>query len=114
MRDQRRQLRRNSPHRVNVLTAADERVLGRLVNISPSGLMFLSKEWFNPGTLLKLRLPLPTMANCKLSIDVSGAVMWCQEDTNPHYNRVGLAFKDLGPEEGYIIQTVLQRMHLVG
>jgi hypothetical protein len=114
MRDHRRLRRRNSPHRINVLAAGDEQVLGRLVNITIGGLMFLSATPHAPNTRLELRLPLPTMANGKLSIDVAGHVRWCRSDANPQFHRVGLIFERLGPEEGYIIETVLQRMHLVG
>jgi hypothetical protein len=114
MRDKRRQPRRNSPHRINVLSAADEKVLGRLVNITIGGLMFLSETSYPARTVLDLRLPLPTMANGKLSIDVTGRVLWSRPDTNPRFNRVGLAFDALGAEEGYLIETVLQRLHLVG
>lgn len=114
MFDNRRHPRRNSPHRINVLAAADERVMGRLVNITTGGLMFLSKDPCPQRTDLELRLPLPTMANGKLSIDVSGHVLWCRPDANPQYYRIGLEFDGLGAEEGYIIETVLQRLHLVG
>jgi Tfp pilus assembly protein PilZ len=114
MRDHRRTARRNSPHRVNVLAAASDKVLGRLVNITVGGLMFLAPGHFPVGTVLELRLPLPTMANSKMSIDVAGTVVWCRPDSNARFQRVGIQFEKLGAEEGYIIETVLQRMHLVG
>lgn len=114
MRDLRRQTRRNTPHRVNVLAASNEKVIGRLVNITPGGLMFLAPGDYPIGTTLNLRLPLPTMANGKLAIDVTGTVLWCRPDTNARFQRVGIQFEKLGAEEGFIIETVLQRMHLVG
>ena len=114
MRDNRTKTRRNSPHRINVLMAADDRALGRLVNITVGGLMFLSSESHEVGTTLNLRLPLPTMANGKTCIQVQGDVAWCAEDDNPRFWRVGVEFHNLGAEEGYIIETVLQRLHLVG
>ena len=114
MRDHRRNSRRNSPHRINVLAAESEQVLGRLVNITTGGLMFLADQAHDPEAVLDLRLPLPTMANGKLSIDVTGRVLWCRPDANPRFYRIGLAFDHLGAEEGYLIETVLQRLHLVG
>ncbi len=114
MRDNRNKTRRNSPHRINVLTAGNERVLGRLVNITISGLMYLGDAPQAVGTALRLRLPLPTMANGKTAIDVQGEVVWCGDDDNPRFHRVGIEIRDLGAEEGYIIETVLQRLHLVG
>ena len=114
MRDNRKQVRRNSPHRVNVLAAADNRVLGRLVNITISGLMYLDADPPDEGTRLKLSIPLPTMANGKTSIEVIGAVAWTAADANPIYRRVGVEFENLDAEAGYIIETVLQRLHLVG
>jgi hypothetical protein len=114
MRDKRNHPRRNSPHRINVLSAANDQVLGRLVNITAGGLMFLSNQEYPVGTVLNLRLPLPTMANGKTAIEVQGETLWCAADTNPQFHRVGLQFANLGAEEGYIIETVLQRLHLVG
>ena len=114
MRDHRRQQRRNSPHRVYVLSAHTEQVLGRLVNITTGGLMFLAPGGYPTGTVLELRLPLPTMASGKIAIDVTGTVLWCRPDANARFQRVGVEFGKLGAEEGYIIETVLQKMHLVG
>ena len=114
MRDNRNQKRRNSPHRVNVLAASDNRVLGRLVNITLGGLMFLGAEPPSKGTRLELSIPLPSMANGKTSIEVTGTVSWSKADANPKFQRIGVEFENLGAEEGYIIETVLQRLHLVG
>ena len=114
MRDKRTQSRRNSPHRINVQSADGLSVLGRLVNITTGGLMFLADESYPMGVLMELRLPLPTIANGKDAIEVFGRVVWTRPDTNPQFNRVGFQFENLGAEEGYIIETVLQRLHLVG
>ncbi len=114
MRDHRSNKRRNSRHRVNVLQSTDDTVLGRLVNITVGGLMYLGEESQATGTELKMRLPLPTMANAKTSIDVMGTVIWCRADENPRFQRIGVEFQGLGAEEGYLIETVLQRLHLVG
>ena len=114
MADKRNQTRRNAPHRINVLAAEDERVLGRLVNITTGGLMFLTRQRFTPRSELVLRLPLPTMSRDRTAIDVIGKVVWQGSDANPDYRRVGVEFANLGAEEGYIIETVLQRLHLVG
>lgn len=114
MRDKRTQRRPNSPHRINVLSASNDAVLGRLVNITTGGLMFLSSEAFDHGTDLNMRLPLPTMANGNTAIELNGVVVWCGCDHNPKFNRIGIQFCNLGAEEGYIIETVLQRLHLVG
>jgi len=114
MVNKRRQNRPNSPHRINVLAASDDHLLGRLVNITTGGLMFLTTEAFQQGDAIDVRLPLPTMRHDRNSIDVTGRVVWRGTDSNPRYTRVGLEFENLGAEEGYIIETILQRLHLVG
>ena len=114
MRDHRSKKRRNSPHRINVLDSTNGSVLGRLVNITVGGLMYLGDQPQDVGAPLCLRLPLPTMANGKTAIEIKGDVVWCAVDENPRYHRVGIEFRGLGAEEGYIIETVLQRLHLVG
>jgi len=114
MRDKRRHQRPKSPHRINVLSATDDRILGRLVDVTAGGLMFLTDREYEEGMVLQLRLPLPRMANGKTAIEVEGPVIWTREDQNPRFQRVGLRFDHLGAEEAYIIETVLQRLHLVG
>ena len=114
MADKRNQSRRNTPHRINVLAAADDRVIGRLVNITTGGLMFLTSDKVLKGDTFDLRLPLPTMSSDRTSIDVQGKVIWLGADSNPQYTRVGVEFENLGAEEGFIIDTILQRLHLVG
>lgn len=106
--------RRRSPHRINVLSAHDDAVLGRLVNITPGGLMFLSQHSFDGGQEVLLRIPLPSMVNDRGAIDVTGRVAWQGDDSNPRFHRIGIEFLDLGSEEAYVIESVLQRLHLVG
>ncbi|HOX25849.1 MAG TPA: PilZ domain-containing protein [Candidatus Krumholzibacteria bacterium] len=114
MHNNRSQQRPNSPHRINVLSAVDDAVLGRLVNITSGGLMFLAPKTYERGTILSLRIPLPTMANGKTAVEADGLVIWTQPDDNPRFQRIGIQFPSLGAEEGYLIETVLQRLHLVG
>ena len=114
MRNKRNQNRRNSPHRINIQSADGHMVLGRLVNITIGGLMFLADDPLPVGVPLSLRLPLPTIANGKDAIEVRGTIVWCRPDTNPEFHRIGFQFENLGAEEGYIVETVLQRLHLVG
>lgn len=114
MGNKRSQTRRNTPHRINVLAADDDRVLGRLVNITTGGLMFLTGESFHRNQSIRIRLPLPTMSNDRTAIEVQTTVVWQNADANPAYTRVGVEFENVGAEEGFIIETVLQRLHLVG
>lgn len=114
MTNKRKVKRRNSPHRINVLAAPDDHVIGRLVDITTSGLMFLTSADVEPGTRLQLRLPLPTRSTNRNSIEVEADVVWSNQDSNPRFMRVGVQFVQLGAEEGYIIETVLQKLHLVG
>jgi len=114
MVNKRNQSRRNTPHRINVLSSDDGRVLGRLVNITTGGLMFLTDEEFLRNEVVGLRLPLPTMSHDRAAIELRGVVVWKGSDANPNYTRIGLQFENVGAEEGFIIETVLQRLHLVG
>ena len=113
-REKRTEKRRNSPHRINVLSAVDDTVMGRLVNITTGGLMYLTREPLDEGREIALRIPLPALADGRRAIDVRGRVVWTGPDSNPRYTRIGIEFTNLGAEEGYIIETVLQRLHLVG
>jgi hypothetical protein len=112
-RNKRSEKRRNSPHRINVLSAHDDTFLGRLVNITTGGMMFLSPEHYETDQELDLRVPLPIMTDGRSAIEIVGRVVWQAPDSNPRYSRVGIQFTNLGAEEGYIIETILQRLHLV-
>ena len=65
-----------------MLSAANDQVLGRLVNITAGGLMFLSNQEYPVGTTLNLRLPLPTMANGK-TYDLSKFYVVCTSTVGP-------------------------------
>ena len=114
MQERRKNLRRNTPHRLNILLAEDGTILGRLVDITTAGMMMVTSQRVLPGRTFAVRIPLPTMVNGRTEIDVNAKSIWSRPDNNPRYFRIGLTFEDLGSEEAYIIQTTLHRLHLVG
>ena len=101
MSERRKSTRRNTPHRLNVVAAESDTVLGRLVDITPGGLMLVGKKEWPTGHLLRIRIPLPTMINGRTEIEVSAEAVWSRPDDNPVYTRTGFQFNNLSGEGFY-------------
>jgi len=114
MRDRRRATRRNTPHRLNVVAADSDAILGRLVDITPGGLMVVAPRTWLEGERLHVRIPLPTVINGRTELELEIEAVWQSPDDNPRYHRSGFRFVAIGGEDAYIIETVMHRLHLVG
>jgi hypothetical protein len=114
MRERRGFNRKQTRHHVSVRSLPDGQVVGRLVDITTTGLMLLATQPIPPGREMKLRIPLRVMVHNLHEIEISAVSVWCRPDSNPSYQRIGFEIPDIGGIEAYAIETVLSRMHLVG
>ena len=114
MRERRRAPRRHTPHRLNVVAADSDTVLGRLVDITPGGLMLVAPRTWPEGDPLQVRIPLPTVINGRVELELEIESVWQAPDDNPRFHRTGFRFVAIGGEDAYIIETVMHRLHLVG
>ncbi len=114
MRERRGIKRKQTRHHTSVRAMPEGVVVGRLVDITTTGLMLLSSTPIPPGRRMKLRIPLRVMIHDLNEIEISAVSIWCRPDSNPSYHRIGFEIPDIGGIEAYAIETVLSRMHLVG
>jgi c-di-GMP-binding flagellar brake protein YcgR len=114
MRERRGYKRQQTRHHTSVRSMPEGKIVGRLVDITTTGLMLLSSTPIPLGREMKLRIPLRVMVHDMHEIEISAVTVWCRPDANPQFHRIGFAIPDIGGIEAYAIETVLSRMHLVG
>jgi hypothetical protein len=114
MRERRKTTRKQTRHHTAVRAMPEGTVIGRLVDITTTGLMVLAAKPIPPGRAMKLRIPLRVMVHNLNEIEIAAVTTWCRPDANPSYHRIGFEIPEIGGIEAYAIETVLSRMHLVG
>ncbi|MBU8872038.1 MAG: PilZ domain-containing protein [Gemmatimonadales bacterium] len=114
MRKHRRRPRKNTPHLVKVLDAETGESLGRVVDITADGMMLVTDHAYDQGHIIKARLILPVMVQARTDVDLEAEAVWCKQDSNPSYFKVGFHFLNLAGEDGFLLEDVMQKFNLVG
>ena len=114
MRKHRRRPRKNTPHLVKVLDADTGEVLGRVVDVTADGMMLVTEGSMELGHVIKARLILPVMVQARTEIQVEAEAVWCKQDSNPSFYKVGFRFSNLAGEDGFLLEDVMQKFNLVG
>ncbi len=114
MVDKRRRHRKNTPHHVKVLDNESGQVLGRIVDITSSGMMIVSDHAIKPGQAMVIRLNLPIMVQNRTDMVIEAQSVWCNQDQNPRFFRAGFKFSNISGEDGYLLEEVMLRFSLVG
>lgn len=114
MKKHRRRPRKNTPHLVKVLDDATGKPLGRVVDITADGMMLVAENKFEIGTLIDVRVVLPVMVQARTDVNVEAKAVWCKQDSNPQYYKVGFQFQNLSGDDGFLLEDVMQKFNLVG
>lgn len=114
MVDYRHRPRKNTPHNVKALDEETGRVLGRVVDITADGMMLVGQTEVIPGRRFQMRINLPVMVRHRTDISVEARVVWCNQDKNPSFYKIGFQFLNLGGEDGFMLEDVMHRLNLVG
>lgn len=114
MKKHRRRPRKNTPHLVNVLDVETGRSLGRVVDITADGMMLVSKYQMELGHRIAVRIILPVMVQARTDVQVEAEAVWCKQDSNPDFYKVGFRFVNLAGEDGFLLEDVMQKFNLVG
>ncbi len=95
-----------------VLESDSNRVAGRLVNITPEGMMLMSDRPFKKETRMRFTMVLPHGINITndSSIELQGSCRWCKESYNPDYYDAGFEFDEI-PEKSANTIEYLMRFH---
>jgi len=114
MQKQRNRPRKNTPHNVKVLDQESGKVLGRVVDITADGLMLVVSDRIEVGRHFDFRIILPRIVDGKMDIEVTAEAVWCKQDTNPSFYKVGFKFENMPGNDGFTLEDVMHRMNLVG
>lgn len=114
MADNRHRPRKNTPHNVKAIDEESGRVMGRVVDITADGMMLVTNSEITPGRQFQVRITLPVMAHHRTDVTVDARAVWCNQDRNPSFYKVGFKFLNLPGEEGFLLEDVMHRLNLVG
>ena len=114
MKKHRRRPRKNTPHLVKALDVESGKPLGRVVDITADGMMLVTEIAFEQGQVIKARLILPVMVQARTDVQVEAETVWCKQDSNPSFYKVGFHFLNLAGEDGFLLEDVMQKFNLVG
>ncbi len=73
-------------------------VIGKLANLSETGMLLIDVVSLRPGSVHDLIVTLPQeVAGC-LEFVCRAEIRWCRTDTNPDHLAAGLEFRDVSDE----------------
>ena len=90
--DSRRTQRRNVREQVMVLDTMSEQIIGRLGNISESGMLLVANAPLVEDALYQLRFEIPDSAGRSVVIDVGAHLIWVGSANTPGQSWAGLRF----------------------
>lgn len=97
--ESRRASRRNAGHDVKIQDTVSEEVIGRLINLSETGMLLIAHQPMMSDALYQLRFDLPDRRGVMQSVDAGAHELWASEATAPGQILVGLRFIDVSPAQ---------------
>jgi hypothetical protein len=95
----RRAKRRRALEAIDVFDTMSEKTLGRIGNLSESGMMVLATEPLLDDALFQLRIQLPSINGQPHRVDVGAHHLWVEEASAPGQHWSGFRFIDIGPDD---------------
>ncbi|MBD8527884.1 PilZ domain-containing protein [Pseudomarimonas arenosa] len=100
MTEYRRSKRRQVPQVVEVVDTMTEQVVGRIGNISETGMLLVTGHPGCDDGLYQLQFQLPGPQGVTWTVAVGAHQLWCDLTRPPSIYWTGFRFIDLGPEDG--------------
>lgn len=97
--DTRRAKRRAIAHAIDVIDTMTEMPIGRLSNLSATGMLLMADSRLPEEALYQLRFTLLDRGGRDRTIDVGAQQLWCTEASAPGKHWNGLRFIDLSQED---------------
>lgn len=94
----RRAKRRRALETIEVFDTMAEKIIGRIGNLSESGMMVLAFENVVDDALFQLRFHLPVGEGRPHRIDVGAHQLWLEDASSTGQQWCGFRFIDVGPE----------------
>ena len=101
--------RRHLVFYLRILDGMSSRVLGHLMDISPSGLMLLSDEPVAVNEEYRLRMRLPKEISNEHNEIIFGAVSrWCRQDENPDFYVTGFQIQEMDNTTKELVKHLIE------
>jgi len=95
----RRARRRKVGYNVEVHDTMTEEVIGRLSNLSETGMLLIMNKPIANDALFQLRLSLPDQSGSLKSVDIGAHELWSDEAAAPGQIWTGFRFIDISPAD---------------
>lgn len=110
--------KRQSPRKIanEVLEVSDQITgskMGKVVNISAEGLMLLSSDMIDTGTVYQLDMKLPRLIKNHSTISFGAEAVWCQEAAQPDSYWTGFRMIDISEENVLAIDDLIFDWHVL-
>ena len=102
--ESRRANRRHAGHDVHIHDTVTEEVIGRLINLSETGMSMIAHRPISGDALYQLRFDLPDQRGLLQSVDAGAHELWTSEATAPGQTWVGFRFIDVSPAHVVVIR----------
>jgi c-di-GMP-binding flagellar brake protein YcgR len=107
--DERRKSPRRSLYRyLEVVDSKSKRLVGRLVNLTPEGMMLMSEKPIKEQGTRKLKVSLPESVLNLKTITVDTECRWCATSVNPDYYDAGFEFTKIPEQSAEAIDYLLK------
>jgi hypothetical protein len=96
--------RRLLVYNLEVFDAESNEPMGRMVDITPEGMMLVAARPIDVNSMLHLSVELPSDIFGTKHVNFTGIAHWCRHDINPDLFDIGLEFTDITDKD---IETVI-------
>jgi hypothetical protein len=100
--------RKNSLFYLNVTDRLTGKSIGRLVNLSPEGLMLVSDKPIDKNQTFNLMLELPKKIHNSGSAFFSATSRYSHRDVNPQYFNTGFCMEEITPRDLFALKSLLK------
>ncbi len=108
MEDKRKHKRMNSLFYLRVFNRDTDRLAGRMVNITPEGIMLVSEKPIEPNENFSFRMVLPEGYEGKRTITFDANSRWCIKDINPDLYDTGFKLSGVSSEDVKVIERLIE------
>ena len=92
MEEKRRIKRHQLPQFLEVYNRVTDRPIGNIVNVSPHGMMLVSKSQLMPHAVFSLRIKVPGAGKRSKNLDFEALSHWSRPDVTPGFFDTGFSF----------------------
>ena len=104
MDDRRKFKRRLLIHNLDVFDSESGEPIGKIVDLTPEGMMLVSSRPVDADSMLGLSVELPSELFTAKRVNFTAIVHWCRHDINPDLFDIGLEFTDVTDKN---IETII-------